>query len=116
MYYNIGSSCWSKIGTDAKTVADKTLPTMNLALNGAGFQPDYQKYLVIHEFGHSLGLEHEHQCSNFWSVASKFIDLNKMTKDPDMRAVNFETNMLEHHDSDSGETSPYDADSVMHYW
>ena len=104
--------CWSKIGTDAKTVVDKTKPTMNLVLNG--LDPDFQKYLVIHEFGHSLGLEHEHQRSDFWSVLKDFVDLDKMKADPQLRTVNLDVDMFVK--QDGGESSPYDPDSVMHYW
>ncbi len=37
-----------------------------------------RRSLVIHEFGHALGLEHEHQRSELWQVLSKYIDKNAM--------------------------------------
>lgn len=46
------SGCWSKIGTDCLSVA-QDLPTMNFAWFDVG--------TVLHEFGHVLGLAHEHQ-------------------------------------------------------
>lgn len=108
----LGGGCWSKVGKDARSVVDKTQPTMNLDLKGQN--PDFQEYLVIHEFGHSLGLEHEHQRSDFWTILKDFIDLNKMKNDPQLTKVNLDVDMLVK--PPSGETSVYDPQSVMHYW
>lgn len=104
--------CWSKVGMDAEQVTDISQATMNLNLKG--ISQDFQRYLVIHEFGHALGLEHEHQRSDFWRVASKFLDIELMRKDPRLKWVNFATDILEL--PSRGHTSEYDADSIMHYW
>ena len=85
---------------------------MNLALKS--LDPDFQEYLVIHEFGHALGLKHEHQRSDFWEVASKFVDKAKMKGDPRMKTVNFDVDMAVL--PPGGQLSKYDPDSVMHYW
>ena len=100
------------VGTDAKAIVDKTEPTMNLALEG--LDPDFLKSVVIHEFGHSLGLEHEHQRSDFWKVLKDFVDLDRMKEDPDVKGVGFTDNWLKL--PEGGDSSPYDSDSVMHYW
>lgn len=103
---------WSKVGTDAVSV-DKTKPTMVLGLyNG---QTDLNHHLVIHEFGHALGLEHEHQRSNFWSVAREFIDVAKMKKDKRLQNTDINGDYLECQQCGEGSTN-YDAKSVMHYW
>ena len=107
----IDGGCWSKIGTDARTVGEAE-PTMNLSLKG--LDPDFQEYLVIHEFGHALGLEHEHQRSDFWEVLKDFIDLEKMKADPELKKVDLDVDMLVK--PPSGDTSVYDPESVMHYW
>ena len=98
---------------------DKSKPTMNLDLKDSRFDPDTQKFLVVHEFGHALGLEHEHQRSGFWKVASKFVDTAKMKTDPSMQKVDFakdwgvsESEVV----PQSGQCSNYDPQSVMHYW
>ena len=108
----IDGRSWSWVGTDAK-LQDKYAPTMNLYLKGLSYK--FQRFLVIHEFGHVLGLEHEHQRSDFWKVASKFIKASAMKADPRMKNVNFSVDILRLNKPES-ETSEYDPDSVMHYW
>lgn len=56
-----GIGYWSYIGTYALVVA-KTEMTMNLqTTNGIDINGDEFKRLTLHEFGHALGLVHEHQ-------------------------------------------------------
>ncbi len=51
---------WSYIGTDA-LVVPQNKPTMNFGwLTTASPDQEYRK-VVLHEFGHALGLDHEHQ-------------------------------------------------------
>ena len=113
----LGDGCWSKIGTDAKTVVDKSEPTMNLALKGQG--PEFQKFLVMNTFGHSLGLRNEHQHPDFWKVASKLLDVDKMKADPQWKNVDVDANILALPPRDlqckQFTEKKYDPDSVMHY-
>lgn len=70
-----------------------------------------KEHNIVHEFGHALGLQHEHQRSDFWEHASKFIDMTKMASDVGEKYI-------EHYlckNNLRGDPS-YDADSVMHYW
>ncbi len=56
-------------------------PTMVLDLTDQFInikKDQYRRSLVIHVFGHALGLEHEHQRSGFWKVLDKYIDKEKM--------------------------------------
>ena len=57
---------WSKVGTAANWEPDTKKPTM--VLNLFKMEKQEQKSMVIHEFGHALGLDHEHQRSDFWDV------------------------------------------------
>ena len=50
---------WSKIGTAAKNTQNQ--PSMNLDYLSYGSDEDMIKRVVLHEFGHALGLGHEHQ-------------------------------------------------------
>jgi hypothetical protein len=59
-----GSGHWAYVGTSAKHVA-ANLPTMNLdALDHADPISEYERSVIVHEFGHALGFEHEHQSPN----------------------------------------------------
>ena len=103
---------WSKIGVDAVSV-DKSKPTMVLGLR-KGYS-NYNQHIVIHEFGHALGLEHEHQRSIFWSVAKKFIDVGEMRRDERLKNTDINGDYLESLQYGDG-SDKYDPDSVMHYW
>lgn len=65
---------WSAVGSDSETRFDSLAPTMNLAqfnfiysasrytpANVVSSADRYHKAVILHEFGHALGLLHEHQ-------------------------------------------------------
>ena len=57
-----GKGSWSYVGSQNETIA-QNLPTMNLGWVNA-IKPemdDHEKGTILHEFGHALGLMHEHQ-------------------------------------------------------
>lgn len=51
---------WSYIGTDARSIP-KSQPTMNFGWLKPNSSEDEYERVVLHEFGHALGLIHEHQ-------------------------------------------------------
>ena len=115
--HTAGGRSGSQVGTDALDVPitdkdGKFLPTMQL-----GLLPDnenFNKHNVIHEFGHALGLLHEHQRSYFWRVASNYLDKKKMKEGLGMTDEDFKK---DYEEKDEGIGSQeYDSDSVMHYW
>ncbi len=88
-----------------------------MILSLKGLDPKMQKFLVMHEFGHALGLFHEHQRSDFWKVANSLLDVRKMKNDPRMKNVKFDRDILEKQPQDAMVMTPeYDQDSIMHYW
>lgn len=72
----------------------------------------YQEHLIVHEFGHVLGLGHEHQRSDFWSWIKEYIDENKMKQDLGGKFPDWQRR----DDQMDGGATPYDSDSAMHYW
>lgn len=108
------------VGTEAETVTDIKKPTMVLSLNG--HHAEMQESLVVHEFGHALGLEHEHQRSDFWDVLTPYVDMEKMKQDPLVNpggnsdgGQSFGKNW-EKVSRDGEKTAEYDPESIMHYW
>ena len=89
---------------------------MWLDLHTGGVGDDYKKYVVIHEFGHALGLGHEHQRSDFWNLIKPYANITRMKKDLRVSDEGFEVNW----DSDSqfktGKHTDYDPNSITHYW
>jgi hypothetical protein len=51
---------WSYVGTDAQTSAKKGKPTMNLGWATEKTPEKSFASVVLHEFGHAIGLLHEH--------------------------------------------------------
>ena len=105
---------WSLVGMEAATLADLKKPTMQLNLGG--HTAELQESYVVHEFGHALGLEHEHQCSDFWDVLGKHLDIEKMKKDPQVAAV-FEAQWAKKafEEPSVNSLSEYDPESIMHF-
>ncbi len=106
------------MGTDCHKVK-KDNPTMMLDLKN--YTRDFRKYLVVHQFGHALGLEHEHQRLDFWNVIGKHIDIDKMEKDHSTGNYSTEVafkrdwlplNMPTHRETEC----KYDPQSIMHWW
>lgn len=56
-----GRGCWSKIGTDSRKAARKLEASMNLDALRHQIRPEVQRRKILHEFGHALGLIHQHQ-------------------------------------------------------
>lgn len=52
---------WSALGTSCKQWTDKALPTMNYGWLDTSSPDEEAQRVVLHEFGHALGLIHEHQ-------------------------------------------------------
>ena len=103
-------------------VEDLKQPTMMLSLGG--HTADHQESLVIHQFGHALGLVHEHQRSDFWDVVGRHLDIEQMKMDPIVNPSQtpedgermFRKNWgVVNREQSVNSLSEYDPDSIMHY-
>ena len=87
-------------------------PTMSLNL-GIG-DDAYKRYQILHEFGHAMGLMHEHQRPKFKHAARMFIDFSAMEED--VLRMGFPTIDWMPNANDYKQDKKYDPDSIMHYW
>ena len=77
---------------------------------------DQVRRVVLHEFGHALGLIHEHQNPNRaiqWNRDAVIQDLQGPPNNWDLETI--ENNMFRKYDPASVHSSPVDAQSIMMY-
>lgn len=113
---------YSNIGIDSLHVPIKT-PTMNLGWLDDQDDWDFSEAkntgaVVVHEFGHMLGLIHEHSRSK----SDTHIEWNKqlvydtMWKSNGWDKATVDAQIFQAYDNDSYNGSVYDPDSIMHYY
>ena len=107
----LGSSGSSLIGTDSRT-GSPDLPSMVL---GTNFSSPYYEAMVVHEFGHALGLGHEHQHPDAgipWDRAKTYSHMANTTR---FSKAEVDANVFPLERSASRVYTPYDRHSIMHY-
>ncbi len=106
---------WSFIGTDALGVpADE--PTMNFGWLTPGTPNDEVRRVVLHEFGHALGLIHEHQSPAAtipWNRAAVYDYYEGPPNHWSRQEV--EANLFQTYDTESTQHSAFDMHSIMLY-
>ena len=110
-----GRGSWSYLGTVALQI-DPSEPTMNYGWLTDDSTDDQVRRVVLHEFGHALGLIHEHQNPNRaiqWNRDAVINDLQGPPNNWDLETI--ENNMFRKYDPASVHSSPVDADSIMMY-
>jgi hypothetical protein len=110
------SGYWSYVGTDSQ----RFTPSMNLEgldLSSSNVSDQEFRRLVLHEFGHAIGLQHEHQspeakCSDEidWPAAESYYS-NCCNWSSSTTHANLETLVQ----SKRYRTTEYDPRSIMHY-
>ncbi len=106
---------WSFIGTDALGVAANE-PTMNFGWLTPATPNDEVQRVVLHEFGHALGLIHEHQnpaATIPWNRAAVY-DYYAGPPNYWTRAQ-VEANLFQTYDAESTQHSAFDVQSIMLY-
>ena len=98
---------WSYVGKDAKDYDT----TMNLALQG---EP-YKEAVILHEFGHALGLMHEHQSPVAPIEWNEEAIIGEMEEDWGWNEKKTRDNILDRLDEEQTSFTKFDRDSIMLY-
>ena len=100
---------WSLVGTDSRNSKDKNKATMNFGW--------FDVATVIHEWGHALGMIHEHQNPRGQNIKWDLDALYKWAKKTqgwDKKTV--DNNIVNHYKLDQINGSNFDPDSIMLYF
>lgn len=110
-----GNGSWSYLGTMCRQL-EEPQPTMNYGwLTPASDEAEIRR-VVLHEFGHAIGLIHEHQNPNGgikWNRPAVIADLSGPPNNWDEATI--ENNMFRFYPPDAVIATPVDATSIMMY-
>jgi hypothetical protein len=110
-----GNGSWSYLGTMCRQIPIDQ-PSMNYGWLTPDSPDDEVQRVVAHEFGHALGLIHEHQNPNqaiHWNRAAVIADLSGPPNNWDLDQI--EHNMFKKYDPREVSSTPVDQDSIMLY-
>jgi Astacin (Peptidase family M12A) len=112
--FDSGNGNWSALGIDSKVAGYQGRPTMNLAnRDGSGA---LEEATILHEFGHALGLYHEHQHPQItlqWNEATVIADLGGPPNN--WKADKARSQVLTRLSPRAKVFGAYDHTSIMHY-
>jgi serralysin len=110
-----GDGSWSYLGTMCRRIP-RAQPTMNYGWLTPDSNEDELRRVVLHEFGHALGLIHEHQNPNRpiqWNRDAVVRDLSGPPNNWDADTI--ENNIFRRYDPSQTSSTPVDPDSIMMY-
>lgn len=106
--FDDGDGAWSYIGTDCKSIPANE-PTMNLGFLDGG--------TAAHEWGHAIGLAHEHQNPAGGIQWNEAVVLREMAKSPNFwDAQTTRHNILSRYQADQINGTTFDPESIMLYF
>jgi serralysin len=110
-----GDGSWSYLGTMSQQIPASE-QTMNYGWLTPDSDDDELHRVVTHEFGHALGLIHEHQNPEkpiSWNRDAVIADLSGPPNNWDPETI--ENNIFKRYDQTEVATTPTDPDSIMMY-
>jgi hypothetical protein len=110
-----GDGSWSYLGTTAQQIPT-TNPTMNYGWLTPDSPDDELRRVVLHEFGHALGLIHEHQNPTEpiqWNRAAVIADLSGPPNNWDEATI--ENNIFKRYEPGEVDSTAVDPRSIMMY-
>ena len=111
--FDPGDGSWSYVGRDVLNVKDPTQRTMNF---GWALNTPYGRDTALHEIGHTLGLEHEHQNPNAGITWNTQAVIDYFSGPPNnWQQSQIEWNILRKIPVAQVKGTNWDPDSVMEY-
>lgn len=113
--FNEGDGSWSYLGTVCRQI-EAPRPTMNYGWLSDTSTDEELRRVVLHEFGHALGMIHEHQNPEGgirWNEAAVINDLSGPPNNWDLDTIR--VNVLNKYNHDAVTATEVDADSIMMY-
>jgi len=108
------SGHWSRVGRSARD-ANQSDPTMNLMVTDSTNEDELQR-VTLHEFGHALGLMHEHRQPGNPIIWNKPVVLAYYKKPPNnWDSAMVEAQVFKPYESPTSISNGYHPDSIMHY-
>ena len=108
---------WSALGGTCKRITDKSAPTMNYGWITPATPNVEVRRVVLHEFGHALGLIHEHQNPKdnpiVWNPRAVIADLSGPPNNWTVEQIL--DNVLQPYADAAVKATPFDPDSIMMY-
>ena len=101
------------LGNEAKLVREKYKPTMVLCLET--LSDNNIQHTILHEFGHALGLGHEHQHTDYINSMKTLLNENKVMACYGIKSRDFFHKQHGDLSTKGVIQSKFDDKSIMHY-